>query len=229
MEEAQCMTLRNLTKFLQCFADALDRDELSIARSHAKRLRGLQVGLSTIQDVPDGRVPVQSICEAELAASRSGAPLAEALLDLMPALHLTRSKTYLAAPPNPGFGNNYGYGVVCGPDSGPPALMKDSEIAVGLMLLGPNTHYPLHHHPADEVYYTVNGPSCWRTGSDHWTPRGAGEAIHHPSWMPHATLSGERPLVLLYIWQGDLETDAVFVPDFMTPDTALKTVRVDMK
>jgi hypothetical protein len=223
------MTLRNLTKFLECFANALDGDGQQIARSHANRLRMLQAALSTINDVPDGRVPVQTICEVELEANRSHSPLSKALWELMPAIHLTRSKTYMAAPPSADFGDNYGYGVICGPDSGPPALIKDSEIAFGLMLLGPKTHYPLHHHPADELYYTVTGPSFWRAGRDPWGSRGTGEIIHHPSWMPHATLSGDRPLVLLYIWKGDLETDAVFIPDFMTPDAALRAVGSEAK
>ena len=212
------MTHRKLTKFIQCFADELDRCETQIARSHADRLRALQADLTGAGEVPDGRVPVQDICEAELAACAPDAPLAKALLDLMPSLHFTRSKAYMAAPPSADFGNNYGYGVICGPVSGPPVLMTDPDIAFGVMLLGPNTHYPLHHHPADELYYTVTGPSAWRTGRDPWASRGIGEIIHHPSWMPHATLSGDRSLVLLYVWHGDLETDAAFLPDFMAPD-----------
>jgi hypothetical protein len=217
------MTLTYLSRFLHCFADALDREEQPVARSHAKRLRTLQSGLSTVQQVPAGRVPVQAQCEAELHAYASDCSLAKALSDLMPAIHLTRSDTYLAAPPRADFGNNYGYGVICGPDSGPPALITDSEISFGLMLLGPRTHYPLHSHPADEIYYAVTGPSSWRTGDDAWSSRQAGEIIHHRSWIPHATLAGDRPLVLLYVWQGDLETDAAFLPDWMASGATLST------
>lgn len=223
------MTLPHLSRFLQCFADVLDRDERPVARAHAKRLRTLQEGLSTVRQVPEGRVPVQAICEAELQAYSGQCPLAKALADLMPAIHLTRSKSYLANPPSADFGNNYGYGVICGPDNGPPALMKDADISFGLMLLGPETHYPLHSHPADEVYYTVTGPSSWRTGENPWSPRKAGEVIHHPSRIPHATLSGGRPLVLLYVWQGDLETDAAFVPDLMASVTPSATSGPDSK
>ncbi|NWL77118.1 hypothetical protein DM872_09660 [Pseudomonas taiwanensis] len=217
------MTLTHLSRFLQCFADVLDRDENPVAKAHAKRLRTLRKDLSAIQQVPEGRVPVQASCEAELHAYAAQCPLARSLSELMPAIHLTRSKSYLANPPSADFGNNYGYGVICGPDSGPPALMKDSDISFGLMLLGPDTHYPLHSHPADEVYYTVTGPSSWRVGKGPWSPRADGEIIHHPSWIPHATLSGDRPLVLLYVWQGDLETDAAFVPDPMASDLSSAT------
>ena len=149
--------------------------------------------------------------------------LARALAELMPSIHLTRSPSYVAAPPSPDFADNYGYGVICGPDDGPPALLNDPQISFGLMLLGPETHYPLHSHPADEIYYTVTGPSSWRVAQEPWSPRKAGEIIHHPSWIPHATLAADRPLVLLYVWQGDLQTDASFVADWMAAGTSSTT------
>lgn len=216
-----------LTTFLTCFADTLDRDERPVSRSHAARLRRIAECLPPVKDALPGRVPIQAACEAELASYAAQSPLARALAALLPAIHVTRSKSYLANPPSSDFGENYGYGVICGPDGGPPTLIKDTKIAFGLMFLGPKTHYPLHHHPADELYYTVTGPSFWRAGEGDWTRRGIDEIIHHPPWLPHATLSAERPLALLYIWEGDLETDAAFIPDTVTADAALFSVGLD--
>lgn len=139
------MTVFALTTFLNSFADALDRDARTVSRSHAARLRRLADQLPPMNDVPQGRVPIQAACEAELAAHDQSA-IARALATLLPFVHITRSKSYLANPPSSDFGENYGYGVICGPSSGPPALIKDPDIALGLMFLGPKTHYPLHHH-----------------------------------------------------------------------------------
>lgn len=219
------MTTSALTTFLICFADALEQDARPVSRSHAARLRRLAGRLPPIRDVAPGRVPIQAACEAELAATET--PLARALAALLPAIHITRSTSYLANPPSSDFGANYGYGVICGPQGGPPTLIEDPDIAFGLMFLGPKTHYPLHHHPADELYYTVTAPSFWRAGTADWTRRGIDEIIHHPPWLPHATLSAERPLVLLYIWEGDLKTDAAFIPDTVTADAALISVGLD--
>jgi hypothetical protein len=219
------MTTSALTTFLICFADALEQDARPVSRSHAARLRRLAERLPPVYDVAPGRVPIQAACEAELAATET--PLARALAALLPAVHITRSTSYLANPPSSDFGANYGYGVICGPQGGPPTLIQDSDIAFGLMFLGPKTHYPLHHHPADELYYTVTAPSFWRAGTADWTRRGIDEIIHHPPWLPHATLSAERPLVLLYIWEGDLKTDAAFIPDTVTADAALISVGLD--
>lgn len=206
------MPLHDLTHFMLCFADALDRPEHPVAASHARRLRTLAGNLTSIRDIPSARVPVQPACETELAARPDPSPLGKALLALLPHIHVTRSSSYLATPPSPSFADNYGYAVICGPQNGPPTLMTDSEIAFGLMFLGPRTHYPLHHHPADEVYYPLTGPSSWQAGASSWQSRQAGEIIHHPPWVPHATLSADRPLVLLYVWTGDLFTDASFLP-----------------
>jgi hypothetical protein len=224
VEEDNRMMKSALTTFLDRFADALDRDAAAISRVHATRLRRLSGSLPEVADVPPARVPIQAACEAELAAHRAKSPIARALAALLPALHITRSKTYLANPPSSDFGENYGYAVICGPEGGPPALIRDPDIAFGVMFLGPKTHYPLHHHPADELYYTVTGPSFWRTDTTGWTGRGTGATIHHPPWLPHAALSAARPLVLLYIWEGDLDTDAAFIPDDVTADAALASV-----
>lgn len=221
------MTTSALTTFLTCFADALELDAQAASRAQAAKLRRLAENLPTVRNAPAGRVPIQAACEAELASYSVQSPLARALAALLPAIHITRSKSYLANPPASNFGENYGYGVICGPDGGPPTLISDPDIAFGLMFLGPKTHYPLHHHPADELYYTVTGPSFWRAGDADWTRRGIDEIIHHPPWLPHATLSAEQPLVLLYIWEGDLETDATFIPDTVTADAALVSVGLD--
>ena len=218
------MTASALKTFIDCFAAALERDARDVSQSHAARLRRLGETLPPLATVRPERVPIQAACESELASSHMRTPLAQALSKLLPALHITRSKTYLANPPSSDFGENYGYGVICGPESGSPALIRDPDISFGLMFLGPKTHYPLHHHPADELYYTVTGPSFWRTGYDGWTRNDTDAVIHHPPWLPHATLSADRPLVLLYIWEGDLDTDAAFIPDPMMADTALSSM-----
>lgn len=221
--------MKALKTFLQSFADALDSDTLPVSRSHAARLRALETSLPSVQSVPAARVPIQEACEGELASRHASSQLARSLSGLLPLLHITRSKTYLANPPSNDFGDNYGYSVICGPQGGPPALITDPDIAFGLMFLGPRTHYPLHHHPADELYYTLTGPSFWRAGHADWVSRGTEATIHHPSWMPHATLSAERPLVLLYIWEGDLDIDATFIPDTVTADAALSSVGLGPK
>ncbi|MEZ5798212.1 MAG: dimethylsulfonioproprionate lyase family protein [Paracoccaceae bacterium] len=88
---------------------------------------------------------------------------------------------------------------------------------VGLLYMSPHSYYPLHDHDADETYVIVAGAAEWTAGPDRrW--RGAGEAIHHPSHMPHAFRTGDQGMVALWRWSGDINTQSYrFLPD---PDAA---------
>jgi quercetin dioxygenase-like cupin family protein len=98
--------------------------------------------------------------------------------------------------------------VIVGPQDGPPALAVDSRIAIGVLLLGPHTHYPLHSHPAVEVYHTLTEEGEWWRDPGPWRREPSGSAIYHTANIPHATRTGADPLLAIYLWTGDLETHA---------------------
>jgi mannose-6-phosphate isomerase-like protein (cupin superfamily) len=77
-----------------------------------------------------------------------------------------------------------------------------TTLACGVLVLGPGTTYPLHHHEADEIYVPLSGVADWRHGSEAFTPRQPGEVIHHASGVSHAMRTGASPLVALYLWQS---------------------------
>jgi hypothetical protein len=129
--------------------------------------------------------------------------LCSELAVLTPNLSWTQNPNYRRSPPSPGFLDNYGYAVLAGPAEGPPALARHDRLAFGVLLLGPNTHYPQHHHPAAEVYIPLNEAEWWR-GDGPWRGEPPGAVIHHPSNIPHATRTGVRPLLALYLWRGEL-------------------------
>ena len=133
--------------------------------------------------------------------------LRHALAGLGPWLIWTQNPNYRRAPPSADFLDHYGYAVVGGPRDGPPALVEHASLAVGVLLLGPGTHYPLHQHPATEIYVPLNTAE-WRRGDGPWREEPAGAMILHPSGMPHATRTGQRPLLAIYLWAGDLGTHA---------------------
>ena len=130
-----------------------------------------------------------------------------ALAAVAPRLTWTQNPNYRRSPPSPEFLDNYGYAVLAGPSDGPPALARHDQLAFGVLLLGPHTHYPLHHHPAAEVYIPLNRAEWWR-GDGPWREEAAGAVIHHPPNMPHATRAGGAPLLALYLWRGELATHA---------------------
>ena len=156
---------------------------------------------------PATRLPVCRFLDLVFEAATG--PLVAALRALAPSLSWTQNPNYRRRPPDPAFLDSYGYAVIAGPAAGPPALALEPRLALGVLLLGPHAHYPLHAHPAVEVYYTLTPGEWWRDDGP-WREWGPGTAIHHPPGMRHATRAGPAPLLAIYLWRGDLATHASF-------------------
>ena len=140
-----------------------------------------------------------------------GASWARPLASLAPALGWAQNPNYRRAPPDPDFLANYGYAVIAGPAGGPPAPIRCETLALGILLLGPGTHYPLHSHPAVELYVTLSGDGEWWRDQGPWRAVPPDRVIHHASLVPHATRAGARPLLAAYVWQGELGRHARLV------------------
>src|SRR4029453_9656040 len=84
------------------------------------------------------RLRVCRFWEASLG-SAGGVPksLGTALHTLRPAVSGAQNPNYRRRPPDATFLDNYGYAVIAGPLEGPPALVPDARVALGVLLLGP--------------------------------------------------------------------------------------------
>lgn len=110
-----------------------------------------------------------------------------------------QNPNYRAKPPSAGFLGSYGY-LEC---AGPEAPYRSPALRLGLLLLGPHTLYPTHHHPAEEIYLPL-GPGRWWKEGEGWQTRSSGDVIHHPPMCGHATESGDAPLAAIYLWRGEI-------------------------
>lgn len=96
---------------------------------------------------------------------------------------------------------------------GPDGPIPSDDLRMGLFWQRPGTYYGLHNHDADETYVILAGDAEWTAGDDTRL-RGAGEAIHHPSLMPHAFHAGDRGFLALWRWSGDVNTHSYrMLPD----------------
>ena len=87
---------------------------------------------------------------------------------------------------------------------GPSGQFFHPTLRVGLFVQAPDFHYGLRTHPAEETYILLGGTSFWATGADAPAPRQTGEIIHHPSTIPHQTLTRESPFIAAWRWSGDI-------------------------
>jgi hypothetical protein len=134
----------------------------------------------------------------------AGGELVEPLGELSLHFRWVQNPNYIAAPPSPDYLKNYGYVVLAGPGG----LVATDSLALGILLLGPKTHYPTHRHPAVEIYVVAAGEAEWRNGEAPWRREAPGSVIRHETMMPHATRTLDEPLLAVYVWQGDLKTHA---------------------
>jgi Dimethlysulfonioproprionate lyase len=153
-----------------------------------------------------GRLPV---CRFWQEATSGDAPLLAPLARVAPELGWVQNPNYVARPPDSDFLDNYGYAVLAGAGG----LVASHTLALGLLLLGPRTHYPTHRHPAVEIYVVAGGEAEWRKDNGPWRRQPPGAVIRHESMTPHATRTLAEPLLAVYLWQGDLATHARIVAD----------------
>lgn len=140
-----------------------------------------------------------------LSAALPRTVLAAALAPAAPLFQWRQNPNYSMADMGANFMAGYGYVEFAGPKD---ALFHAPDVRVGLLLLGAGLHYPLHAHPAEEVYHPLTDGALWRRGQEEWRAVPAGQAIHHPPMVPHETKTADRTLLALYCWIGDTATEA---------------------
>lgn len=91
---------------------------------------------------------------------------------------------------------------------GPTGMIVDSRMRIGFFLQGPKISYLKHWHPAEELYYVVQGKSGWVVDDLPFQDKKSGDWILHRSMQPHAMLTYDQPMLALWAWRGDLSTAA---------------------
>lgn len=166
--------------------------------------------LSRIQPRPQPLAPqTLPVCQhlSTLLRPTDEDPIIRGLLPICPHLAWTQNPNYTDGQMSDTFLANYGYADIVSPQG----LIADHDFAVGLLLLGPQTHYPPHHHPAEELYYTVSGKASWWQPGQEWTNQGPGAYVHHRSGVAHAMQTARQPVCLLYMWWGQVTERAQFI------------------
>jgi hypothetical protein len=157
--------------------------------------------------VPSTRaVPVKR-CFTEIVSSPESPALSLFLTTvqaLEPAAHWQQNSSYEGKACRQNFLDNYGYFSLVGNQG----FFSSSSLLLGFLLLGPNTHYPAHKHPAEELYVPLSGTALWQQEGRDPTPQRPGSFVFHASEEAHAIETQSEPLLACYIWRGDLDTPA---------------------
>ncbi len=81
----------------------------------------------------------------------------------------------------------------------------------------PGYHYPMHHHPAEELYLVLSGQAEFHIDGQGSTILRPGDTAYHDSNQPHALTTHGSPVIAYVLWRGDLSTKPVFTyPEALT-------------
>ena len=142
-----------------------------------------------------------------LAEKGPAAEVTEEFTALAERLRWTQNSNYLRDPNMRAFLENYAYVELVG--SG--GIAREQSAALGLLLIGPQSKYPPHRHPAQEVYLVVAGEANWWREGEPWRKLPAAALVHHAPNKVHAMRTLDQPLLALYAWSGEIGTAARLV------------------
>lgn len=96
------------------------------------------------------------------------------------------------------FLHKYGWVMLAG-DGG---MCRSDQLLITLLLLGPETHYPLHSHEPEELYQIIAGEVEIASGEQGWKTYREGDLCHHVPWISHELRTGADPVVMMAIWKA---------------------------
>lgn len=156
----------------------------------------LEERVGDLAERPGERMPVSRHVDVALAGMAECAlPLPE-MAECFAAIEgrLVWGRRKGASPENRQFYDGHANAMIIGPGG----IEQRDDVMVGVSLMAPNTLYPDHNHPPEEVYLVFTEGEWWNAGMD-WTRPGPGGLIYNPPAILHAMRSGEKPLLALWL------------------------------
>lgn len=81
---------------------------------------------------------------------------------------------------------------------GETGIATSEFVQMGLSLLMPNTEYPEHSHPPEELYLVLSDGEWRQEDPESWTRQGPGGTVWNPGGIRHAMRSTGAPLFIVW-------------------------------
>jgi len=94
---------------------------------------------------------------------------------------------------------------------GDGGVLQSDKISTGFSLQAPDIYYPPHAHLAEESYWIIGGEGDWRVESEPWFAVQPGDTVYHSSQTRHAMQTNALPLLSVWLWTSDLDSDVLIV------------------
>ncbi len=101
---------------------------------------------------------------------------------------------------------------------GPDGSLCHLSTILGLFILGPDTTYPAHAHPAEEFYIVLNGNPQFKVGvNSEFETKQPGEIVLHHSDISHSIRSSNTPFFAIFGWRGEIDARSWYRNDMSDP------------
>lgn len=129
------------------------------------------------------------------AVGGSAADVANALATLLP--QITWYARQGSEATCEGFAERHALATLVGPADRPGVLEARDDVRVGISLVAPETPYPDHRHPPEELYLALSS-GAWRQELGPWFEPGPGGVIYNSTNILHGMHSGRAPQLALW-------------------------------
>ena len=159
-----------------------------------------------LSDLPEQAFEERSVSGLRHTPDVLGANVPDTLLELFEAArntvdHVRWTDFYEEDSWSRSFLDEFANGEGIGPDG----ALYHSEIILGLFILGPETFYPAHAHPAEEFYIVLTGKPQFKVGvNGEFETKHPGAVVLHHSNMSHSIRSSSTPFFAIFGWRGQI-------------------------
>ena len=84
------------------------------------------------------------------------------------------------------------------------APFTSEEMHLYFVYLPPDTFYPWHKHPAEELYFVLSGEAIFQRENKPDQTLTSGDHIIHETQEAHAIHTTDKPLISLAVWRNHL-------------------------
>ena len=178
---------------VEAMINAIDQASWAI-----RPVRQTQSDLKALTTLPVTKKYAQRAIRYDIAAL--SVPIANLIRPYIKKLTWQRNSNYAGTA----FADNYAYCEFIGPGG----IAISNNLRIGMMLMAPQTHYPMHSHPAAEIYFVLSGEARFKVPARPWRVCPIGQFVFHDSGVPHEIETRDQHALLLYFWRGDVVTQA---------------------
>jgi len=118
--------------------------------------------------------------------------VAHAIRELESTLAWAQNPRYNVENKGSEFMDNYGWSAL--------GLTGSSDMAFGVMLLGPGVTYPPTNYESEGIFLVIAGSPEWKSGDEPWTRVRSGDVICRPFGGSEGKKPGDEPMLALYAW-----------------------------